>query len=468
MLLEQEDDALSCSCLMRIESSPSRIRNPDLTATKRTRHHTSRSSLVGILLVLALVFAPLISAVESFQIPAAPGQQRTPEQKTHHPLTTTIMMSTTTTADAETESSSISNWRTLSKPPVVAAGATSSEDEDENPNRRILLPSGDDEDRRPLWSPAAYRDSLELHEKLMQCSDSYVNDRIRAALTCLDHALRLYGPESVLCSFNGGKDAVVILHLVRAAMAQHYHNATNSSSNNSSKPLRIVRPRVIYFDHEHEFPEILEFLHDSVREFDLDMIAFAKGTKFQDGLRVLTEHNVASSADSSSSSVVLPMAFVLGTRLTDPNAVGQQQFAPSSHYMPPFMRVNPILDWTYGHVWHVLRQFQLPYCRLYDQGYTSLGTVRDTVPCPALAVPGQSSRQQQQQPSQVLAGVHAAGLGSGAGGTAAAQGGGGEKVPQTQAAFQRPVANQRNCLDRSPLDHVGRARAAPKQDGLRG
>jgi len=81
------------------------------------------------------------------------------------------------------------------------------------------------------------------------------------------------------------------------------------------------------------------------------------------------------------------LAFVLGTRVGDPNCKGQTAFAPSSDWMPPFMRVNPILDWDYGLVWAFIRAFSLPYCALYDQGYTSLGHTEDTVPNPALARP---------------------------------------------------------------------------------
>jgi molybdenum cofactor synthesis domain-containing protein len=230
----------------------------------------------------------------------------------------------------------------------------------------------------------------------MSCNDSYVAPGVLDALNTLDHAYRLYGPKSVICSFNGGKDAVVILHLVLAAHA-HYYSAY-CQHDDGSAPLFIVRPRVVYFDHEDEFPAIIDFLKENVHELDLDMIAFEKGIKFTEGLRILVEnnrpgldHRWSDDISSRQQQMTFPMAFVLGTRLTDPNAGSQGAFAPSSHFMPPFMRVNPILNWTYGHVWHFLRLFHLPYCRLYDQGYTSLGTTKDTVPCPALSVPGVSS-----------------------------------------------------------------------------
>jgi len=257
----------------------------------------------------------------------------------------------------------------------------------------IVIPAKSDDHAnqlmgRPTWSENQYLESLELYESLIGCSDSYVHPRIQMALITLDHAYRLYGPESVICSFNGGKDAVVILHLVRAAHAKYYSDLRKNRKNNDSD-VRIVRPRVVYFNHQDEFPQVTEFLYQSVEQYDLDMVAFEEGIKFADGLRIMVDNNFIPGC-----TVSFPVAFVLGTRRSDPNAVGQDHFAPSSHWMPPFMRVNPILEWNYGHVWHFLRLFHLPYCSLYDEGYTSLGTTKDTLPCPALAVPGGSSYQE--------------------------------------------------------------------------
>lgn len=212
-------------------------------------------------------------------------------------------------------------------------------------------------DERPDWKPAVRERYRSLHAQLANTTDTYMQQALSQALDALQQAYRLYGPDNVLASFNGGKDAVVILQLFLAV-----HALQDTTTH---------RPRVLYFAKDDEFPAIVELVKQTAREADLDLIVLETGIR--EGLSQLIE------TQSSS-----PMAIVLGTRQTDPNALQQGVFSPSSSYMPPFLRVNPILDWSYGMVWHVLRHFQWTYCRLYDQGYTSLGSVHDTQPCPAL------------------------------------------------------------------------------------
>lgn len=44
----------------------------------------------------------------------------------------------------------------------------------------------------------------------------------------------------------------------------------------------------------------------------------------------------------------------------------------------------PILNWNYNDVWDFIFQFNIPYCSLYDQGYTSIGNKSDTIKNPKL------------------------------------------------------------------------------------
>jgi FAD synthetase len=62
----------------------------------------------------------------------------------------------------------------------------------------------------------------------------------------------------------------------------------------------------------------------------------------------------------------------------------QDFFCPSSNGWPPFMRINPLLNWAYEDVWAYLRAIGAKHCKLYDQGYTSLGSIGNTAPNSAL------------------------------------------------------------------------------------
>lgn len=37
--------------------------------------------------------------------------------------------------------------------------------------------------------------------------------------------------------------------------------------------------------------------------------------------------------------------------------------------------VNPIVDWTDGEVWEFIKEYNIPYCTLYDEGFKRLGCI---------------------------------------------------------------------------------------------
>ena len=226
----------------------------------------------------------------------------------------------------------------------------------------LLTEGGDNE---PLISESdVHTESLKLYYSLIACDDKYISGKIRSALTILEGALNTYGPQQLFSSYNGGKDAVVIMHLLRAAMAKY-----------SEKKGIIYRPKFVYFVIDKEFPQVLEYIGASQRSLALDLTSYDGGI-----MKGLEQHVINMKANG-----LKKPSFVLGTRQGDPNSSGQEPFSPSSDWMPvSFMRVNPILDWDYGHIWHFLRSFELSYCSLYDHGYTSLGKVTDTNANPAL------------------------------------------------------------------------------------
>lgn len=145
----------------------------------------------------------------------------------------------------------------------------------------------------------------------------------------------------------------------------------------------------VYIVSPHPFPQVEDFVESSRKTYHLDLVRYAKPMRqaFEDYLQ-----------DKST-----VKAIFVGTRRTDPHGASLKYFDPTDRGWPSFMRLHPVIDWHYAEIWTVsgrrygsgftkpqltcmqfIRHLGIPYCSLYDMGYTSLGGTTDTHPNPAL------------------------------------------------------------------------------------
>ena len=179
--------------------------------------------------------------------------------------------------------------------------------------------------------------------------------RALASLAVCRRALAAYTFDELAISFNGGKDCLVLLLLLLAAM-----------SASAAPPARL---RAIYVTHANAFPQMDAFVAECCGRYFLDLQEKRMGIR-----QAFEEYTQANPVK----------AVFVGTRRTDPHGHALQDFHMTDRGWPAFMRIHPIIDWHYVEVWEFLRALDLPYCALYDQGYTSLGVTDDTLPNPAL------------------------------------------------------------------------------------
>ncbi|XP_035227525.1 FAD synthase-like isoform X2 [Stegodyphus dumicola] len=176
---------------------------------------------------------------------------------------------------------------------------------------------------------------------------------IEASNAVLQECVNLYKVEGICLSFNGGKDCTALLHLTHLFLAKTF-------------PTKSVRLRVLYVQSKQSFPEIEEFIQLCVQRYNLDLLTYNQPIK--EALHKLQiEHPYIK-------------AVLMGSRRTDPHCSDLKSFHMTDDDWPQFMRVSPLINWSYPQVWTFLRSLEVPYCSLYDRGYTSLGCKHNTLP----------------------------------------------------------------------------------------
>ncbi|GAA5866764.1 hypothetical protein JCM3774_001793 [Rhodotorula dairenensis] len=306
---------------------------------------------------------------------------------------------------------------------------------------------------RPLDSAAAL--DPDRHFTLQDAVTTYalaaqpthLGSQVRHALDVIERALDQYSLKQLALSFNGGKDCTVLVHLLAAAVLVRSSKASKPVAINGSASSPGDDPSVatasawpvpppilaVYVRCVSPFPQVEAFVALCARWYHLELDAVEGGMKealqtYLDrrrhpstaackrrcsGLRQTTSGSTETSSPACHADGDRDLegeqikAIMVGTRRTDPHGATLTPFVPTDPSWPDFMRVHPILDWSYKDVWDFLRspdltlgagpagtsglgadgrrrKTTLEWCELYDYGYTSLGSTHNTFPNPLL------------------------------------------------------------------------------------
>lgn len=234
-------------------------------------------------------------------------------------------------------------------------------------------------------------------------SDEPIALLVKEALQVIEQCLDQYGQDHVSLSFNGGKDCTVLLHLYAAVLTRKVLSA--------HKPIF-----ALYIPDPSPFPALEEFIKITVQDYLLDLFTCNLSSDIQLPVESVTPGVSTPTALKGSNGYIghslqtqpvgaarggegmrralelyklrFPdiQAILVGTRRTDPHGTTLSYRNVTDPGWPAFERVNPIINWAYSDVWTFLRKLNVPYCTLYNEGYTSLGSTYNTFPNPALLI----------------------------------------------------------------------------------
>jgi phosphoadenosine phosphosulfate reductase len=141
------------------------------------------------------------------------------------------------------------------------------------------------------------------------------------------------------------------------------------------------KARVFAIDTHHLFPETYELWREVERRYDTKILTFAADYPIEDGLWEKNPDLYLSIAkiEPLNRALLDLDAWITGIRRDQsPTRAGAPKLAWDARH--ELWKANPIADWTDDDCWAYIRERELPYNPLHDQGYESIGDTHSTVP----------------------------------------------------------------------------------------
>jgi len=235
-------------------------------------------------------------------------------------------------------------------------------------------------------------------------------------------AFKKFKVDDLAVTWTGGKDSTLGLWIIRQVCQED----------------GIKVPKVMTIDEFDSFDEIHDFINKYTKEWNLDIewcrnddVIKAAGGKLNSPVKVkdLNERNRAElkrigfeeesfpfEAESyTGNHLMKTVMFNLyierhkvkgifqGLRRDEQEARVQDDYfekKEAAHLIPEHVRIKPILHFTERALWNTYQVYGIPYCKLYEQGYRSLGAKSTS----AIAEPGVPAWEQDLEHTKERAG----------------------------------------------------------------
>lgn len=212
-----------------------------------------------------------------------------------------------------------------------------------------------------------------------------LNQKIAKAQQVIQKAYTMFPNDKVVVAWTGGKDSTVLLHLVRSTFNK-----------------RVPFP-VMFNDSKMEFEEIYKFINMLSKQWGLNLIIIPhlkedleefKKTKSQKRKKELSRIMKINAINYFVKKHGVK-AFMAGIRWDEHTSRSKEIYFSKR---PDHTRIHPILHFTEDDIWNYIRTYNVPYVKLYDQGYRSLGEK----PFTQKAKPGEGERSGREQAKEQL------------------------------------------------------------------
>jgi len=220
-----------------------------------------------------------------------------------------------------------------------------------------------------------------------------IEDKVALSQWLILQALKQYGEENVTVAWTGGKDSTLILWMVKEVIKKH----------------DLKMPHCMFINEGHVFEEITDFVKelskkwklevsevhnrdvskqakkigdpvnvsnlDKINQREVKRLGYNKPTFPFEPESYVGNHLMKTVAMNRFLADTHYQAVVTGIRWDEQEARSHEQYfsARGDEFTPKHMRIHPILHFTEKEIWEATLKFHVPFCKLYKEGYRSLG-----------------------------------------------------------------------------------------------